>query len=518
MTANARLAGETLAHLAGLGVRDFVVCAGARNAPLVTSLLSVVKEEDLKVYHHFDERCAAFFAIGLSRSSGKPAVVLTTSGTAVAELHPAMIEAYYSGIPLIAVTADRPPTFRGSGAPQAIEQVGIFGPYAPVALDVSSPTDLGAVVAWNRCEPLHLNVCFEEPTKECRIESLPDIPFPNPKQPASTDDPPGLEGFLAPLDGLVVILGELPEDWREDVLSFLVRSGAPVWAEATSGLRESQVLRRQLLQTEKDLAALNMSKVLRIGGVPSLRFWRDLESRLEIEVMSVTKRLFSGLARESRNLVLPNFPPFPEWKPIGKAPDAPARSDLETLLEKHSKSEVAMMRKISEWIDERARVFLGNSLPVREWNLAASIDPAHPDCHANRGANGIDGEVATFLGLSEGGKESWGIFGDLTALYDLNAPSLLSQLGEGRRRIVILNNGGGKIFSRLPGMAALSGPEKQVTENHHATGFQSWAEMWGMEYRKWEAGDDAPALPSGDTVVEVFPDNEASEKFWADWK
>ena len=128
MTVNSRLAATTLGHLAGLGVTEFVICAGARNAPLVMSLLATCQEKGLKVYHHFDERPAAFFAMGLAKRSGHPVAVLTTSGTAVAELLPATIEAYYSGIPLILVTADRPSSVRGSGAPQAIEQPGIFGP------------------------------------------------------------------------------------------------------------------------------------------------------------------------------------------------------------------------------------------------------------------------------------------------------------------------------------------------------------------------------------------------------
>ncbi len=162
-------------------------------------------------------------------------------------------------------------------------------------------------------------------------------------------------------------------------------------------------------------------------------------------------------------------------------------------------------------------MFLGNSLPIREWNLAADGKTAHAHCHANRGANGIDGEIATFLGLSEGAEESWGLFGDLTALYDLNAPALLDQLSPGKRRIVILNNGGGKIFSRLPSMTGLSVKEKQVTENYHQTRFASWSEMWGMNYVQWKAGDDTPELGDSTIVIEVILNNEASEAFWNDW-
>jgi len=517
MTYNAQLSGETLSHLVALGVKDFVVCAGARNAPIVTSLLAVEAEKELQVFHHFDERSAAFFALGLAKSSGVPAAVLTTSGTAVAELHGAVIEAFYAGIPLIAVTADRPSSFRGSGAPQAIEQAGIFGPCAPIALDVQQLADLRGVVAWNQREPLHINVCFEEPTCQCWVDALPEINLPKRMLDQPEDDDLGIEAFVAPRSGLVVILGELPRSWHDGIEEFLHQLQVPIWAEVTSGLRWSKRLADYLLSTEKDLAKLSIHKVLRIGGVPSLRFWRDLENHLELEVMSVTTRPFSGLARASRNLVISEFPRFVEWAPVGEVTPIPSPTDLDSVLEKHPESEVSVVRELSKWIPTDACVFLGNSLPIREWNLAADCKTAHAHCHANRGANGIDGEIATFLGLSEGAEESWGLFGDLTALYDLNAPALLDQLSSGKRRIVILNNGGGKIFSRLPSMTGLSVKEKQVTENHHQTRFASWAEMWGMNYVQWKAGDDTPELGDSTTVIEVILNNEASEAFWNDW-
>src|SRR5690606_9812739 len=125
----ASLAGAALGHLVGLGVRDVVVCAGARNVPLVGSLLAGRRETGLRVRHHFDERTAAFFALGLAKRHRAPVAVVTTSGTAAAELLSAAVEAHYSGLPLVLVTADRPATYRGSGAPQAIEQAGLFGPY-----------------------------------------------------------------------------------------------------------------------------------------------------------------------------------------------------------------------------------------------------------------------------------------------------------------------------------------------------------------------------------------------------
>lgn len=145
---NIGAARELLARVRSLGVTDFCVCAGSRNSPL----LAVIGASDVRVHSFFDERSAAFFAIGRMKLQERPCAVVTTSGTAVAELLPATIEAYYSGLPLILITADRPARYRGTGAPQAIEQPGIFGKYAE--------TD---VEAWCGQGPLHWNVEFDEP-------------------------------------------------------------------------------------------------------------------------------------------------------------------------------------------------------------------------------------------------------------------------------------------------------------------------------------------------------------------
>jgi len=142
---NIAVAREILDRVRRAGVTDFCVCGGSRNAPL----LAVVSGP---VYTFIDERSAAFFALGRAKRDGRPVAVITTSGTAAAELLPAAVEAYYSGVPLLLITADRPARYRGTGAPQAIEQIGLFGRYAETDLD-----------RWSRRGPLHVNVEFDEP-------------------------------------------------------------------------------------------------------------------------------------------------------------------------------------------------------------------------------------------------------------------------------------------------------------------------------------------------------------------
>ena len=145
---NLEVAARLIDEVRGAGAEEFCVCAGSRNSPL----LAVLGSSDARLFSFVDERSAAFFAIGRFKLHGKPVAVVTTSGTAVAEMLPAAVEAYYSGIPLILISADRPARFRGTGAPQSIEQIGIFGVYAETELSI-----------WTRTRPLHLNVEFDEP-------------------------------------------------------------------------------------------------------------------------------------------------------------------------------------------------------------------------------------------------------------------------------------------------------------------------------------------------------------------
>ena len=142
---NLAAARSLLERVLGAGVTDFCVCGGSRNAPLIAVVTG-------NVFTFIDERSAAFFALGRIKRDERPVAVITTSGTAAAELLPATIEAYYSGAPLVLITADRPARFRGTAAPQSIEQVGLFGVYAETDFD-----------RWNRRGPLHINVAFDEP-------------------------------------------------------------------------------------------------------------------------------------------------------------------------------------------------------------------------------------------------------------------------------------------------------------------------------------------------------------------
>ncbi len=141
-------------------IQDFCICAGARNAPFVQLLET---QSDLTRFHFFEERSAAFFALGRSQARGRPVAVVTTSGTAAAECLPAIIEGHYQQIPLLAITADRPSRYRGSGSPQTIEQVGLFSKYVEGVWDCESESESQDWKQWSGQKPFQINLCFEEP-------------------------------------------------------------------------------------------------------------------------------------------------------------------------------------------------------------------------------------------------------------------------------------------------------------------------------------------------------------------
>jgi len=459
------------------GAIDFCACAGSRNAPL----LAVLSESNLSLYSFVDERAAAFFALGRAKLSGRPVVVVTTSGTAVAELLPAAVEAHYSGIALIFITADRPARYRATGAPQAIEQEGIFGVYAG-----------GAGVT-------HVNVEFDEPLIDDAITPLmvnvapPTVEARGSIAHASID-------FARPL----VILGGLHSRDRERVRQFALGLNAPVYAEPLSGLREDVALEPLLITAgERMLTRGNFDGVIRIGNVPAVRFWRDLdESRRDLPLLNFSALPFAGCSRGNVH-------------PIEALPEAPARHEhddgffeddrvqaaaLSGILVDEPHSELAMFRELSRTIPAGARVYLGNSLPIREWDLGAGRDQRGLTIEANRGANGIDGQLSTFFGQCDSSRANVAIVGDLTAIYDSNSPWIVPQLDpELDFRIVIVNNGGGRIFNRVASLRQLNPVTRErIIENTHSLHFADWARMWGI----------------GNRVTELRPDGEASQRAW----
>ncbi|MBL9130759.1 MAG: hypothetical protein JNG86_06140, partial [Verrucomicrobiaceae bacterium] len=381
---------HTLERLARLGVREVCVAAGARNAPLVAALAD---SRGVRLWNFFEERSAAFFALGRILVDRRPVAVVTTSGTAAAELLPAAIEAYYQGLPLILVTADRPERFRGSGAPQAIEQEGLFGVYA-------RPFDSADLSG-----PLHLNLCLDEP-----LTPAPGVDFDT----HSVSRSPSLKHHVSRITpDLVLAAGLHPADTAL-VAPVLVKLGLPIVAEATANLHLFRELHPLLVHGgEKALRQFQARKLLRVGAVPSWRFWRDLENRPEVEVVNFSRASFPGLARREN---VSTWPLEAVLDLEGTDTPVPMPPMISPDFAGFPLSEPTWMRHLQKTLPSTARVFLGNSLPIREWNLAMLHSEKKGQFFANRGANGIDGLISTFLGVAASHEdESWLILGDLSA-------------------------------------------------------------------------------------------------------
>ncbi|MFC7338667.1 thiamine pyrophosphate-binding protein [Haloferula chungangensis] len=499
------------------GIREFVVCAGARNAALVAVLVQAESAGHVTLRRHFEERSAGFFALGRTMSNGEPCAVVTTSGTAVAELLPAVIEARYQGRPLVAITADRPAAYRGSGAPQAINQIGIFGEHA-------GSGDLGG---WDRRSPWHLNVELEEAFEAGEWQGPGHVAMSHqivwPRLAVS-----GLARWLKEdlYRGLVLMIGGLDPDEREEVFHFALDLEVPVVAEGTSGLREA-LAALALPDPDRTLKAKPPGKILRLGAVPSGRFWRDLEDLPKVDVWNVCRSGYSGLARGSQTITGDVGRVVKALGEIESADDAldylPGCSrryaEIDELLEAYPDSEPAMVRTISHYAALGSGVFVGNSLPIREWNLFAQRDRPIPEVSANRGVNGIDGQISTWLGASAAKEDSWCVLGDLTAMYDLAAPAMLGQVVTKGRVLVVINNGGGQIFSRVPRLQSMGQRGSELMQNPHSVSLEGWAAMWGMDYLSIRTADDFDALEAAEKMllVELVPSPSETVAFWKRW-
>ena len=502
---SATLAKGVLDAIRTAGVEDLCVCPGGRNAEWVRLLSSSAQ---FRVTWFYEERAAAFFAVGRIKATGKPTAVVTTSGTAVGELLPATMEAHYSGLPLVLLTADRPRRFRGSGAPQAAEQVGLFGVYA-TCVDLEGDDRIGPNVI-RPDGPTHINTCFEDPIGEGgEVAAGTEV---------VVDRRTAIFDFLAATQRPIVIVGALHPRERATVKSFLSALDAPSYAEGPSGLRDTAGLwlgHDLLARARRN--GYDCDGVLRIGGVPTLRAWRDLEDRYsEVPVMSVSERPFSGLARKSRIAVgildesLDGKPPATASSQAFREEDRRLGVLVDELLAAEPTSEPGIVRALSARIPTGASVYLGNSLPVREWDLAAVRDRDF-EVSASRGLNGIDGQLSTFLGTCTRDRQNWAVLGDLTALYDLGGAWPIRQMDPDiQASIVILNNGGGRIFDRMF--------DEKAFQNEHSISFENWAKLWGLGYQRCEQADGLEPAKGGPRVIEMVPNREATDRFWKEYR
>jgi 2-succinyl-5-enolpyruvyl-6-hydroxy-3-cyclohexene-1-carboxylate synthase len=556
-TLNLRSAEALVDGLARAGLQHVVVCPGSRSTPLAVALL---RHPGVRVWMHVDERSAGFFGLGMARASGRPVALLCSSGTAAANFLPAIVEAFLSRVPLIALTADRPVEVRGWGAAQTIDQDDLFGSHVKLYAELPIPEDRDdllrqvrltgartvAVASSAPAGPVHLNAPFREPLLP---GSLADFPLPSAdgfEVPVAADTLPdparigALAGMIAERARGIIVCG--PDDDRRlaSAASRLAAvTGYPVLADPLSGVRSgphdrSLVIDRYdaFLRDPATAGRLRPEVVIRVGAIPTskplllfmqgsgaeyhlvldrLPGWRDPFFLATDVIDGTPARTLEALADALASAAAGPGPWAAEWLEVQRQTSAGIAQaiDGEEMFEGRVYAELASL------LPDGATLVAGSSMPVRDLD---TFFPGSERCVrflSNRGANGIDGVISTALGVAAMGEGPIVLgIGDLSFFHDMNG-LLAAKLHQLDATIVVTNNDGGGIFSFLP---QATQTDRETFETLFGTpiglDIGAVAALYGATFTRavsWESFREAVAAGVGGMglhIVEVVTDRE----------
>jgi 2-succinyl-5-enolpyruvyl-6-hydroxy-3-cyclohexene-1-carboxylate synthase len=505
-------------ELVRCGTAGACTSPGSRSTPLV---LSLVREPRLRCWSHVDERVAGFFALGLGKATGRPAVVTCTSGTAAAHYLPAVVEASEARVPLIVLTADRPPELREVGAGQAIDQLKLYGDHVRWFFDVGTHTATPERLRWMRalaCRavwtalgdrpgPVHLNFALreplvleaplpeEEPGGGGRPDGRPWVV----RQTAVARDASGLRGALAGARRPLVIAGRDERGTAAAVAGFAERAAVPLLADPLSGARRgaAAVAHYDALLRDAGFAADHAPDlVIRAGDLPTskpLRQWlaaldgaRQVALDPEGAWQDPTAAVTDWLAVDAGALAAAaaDAEAEPGWLEGWRGADAAAAEAMAATVPDDEITEPGVAVVLAD-LPADATVFTASSMPVRDVETFWPGRDDPPRALAHRGANGIDGTVAAAFGAAAAGDGPVVLhIGDVALAHDLGALLCAPRLGLALT-IVLVDNGGGGIFDFLP-----VATQTDAFEEHVATptglDFARAADLFGLGY-------DAPA-------------------------
>jgi len=520
-TPNTLWASVLVETLVRLGLAHVVVSPGSRSTPLA---LAVARSPRLRRTVMLDERSAAFFALGLARRSRRPVALVCTSGSAVANYFPAVVEAHEAGVPLLVLTADRPPEMRACHSGQTIDQQKIFGDYVRWQHEVAVPEATvsllrylrqTAVQAWRAAAdspagPVHLNLPFRDPLapptaagETVVIDGLDDGFFDHLDRPTDPSDAAQSARLRVETSRGVIVAGQAdpadPAGYVRAVLDVAGRTGWPVLADALSPLRFHAPAGAPIVTTydtvlrdEGTARTLRPGQVLCLGGWPTskvLRTWlersgarcllladgavnRDaLHLRTEQRAAAVERLTVEGLAGTDD-----------AYRVRWLRAEAEARTRLDEALE----AEDRLFEWKASWLLARTLPAgvtwcVASSMPVRDLEYFVPAGKTGLRVQCSRGANGIDGTLSTALGAAEGGPPAVLLTGDLAFLHDSNGLLAAAAL-RGSLTVVLINNAGGGIFEHLP-IAAHEPPFEELFATPQTVDIAALVRAHGLEHR-----------------------------------
>jgi 2-succinyl-5-enolpyruvyl-6-hydroxy-3-cyclohexene-1-carboxylate synthase len=499
------------------GLTDACLAPGSRSAPLA---LALAADPRIRVHVHLDERSGGFFALGASKASGRPALVLSTSGTAAAHLHPAVLEARHARVGLLVCTADRPPELHDTGAPQTTDQVKLFGGAVRFFADLGPDAHPEAMASWRPIAarayieaagppagPVQLNLAFREPLVPDAGTEIPEVPGRPAGRPWVVSHPARLEGpaglrerLLAAERGLVVAGWGSPPEAHE--VAFWL--GWPLLADAISGNRSSGTditAYEALLRVPGFAAAHRPDLVVRFGAALTSKTataWLDA-SIPQIVVDPDGAWLDPQRAAAERVAALPDVRDlsihgmgrwYDDWQTVEEV----ARHALDGFLDADDQPfEGRVARDVAAVCTDRtAALVVASSMPVRDLEAFAGV--VSHRVFSNRGVNGIDGFNSTVLGVAAVAGPAVGLSGDLAFLHDIGG-----LYGAARRDIdavlVVVDNDGGGIFNFLPQADLPEETFEALFGTPHGLDLMAVAGAYGIPAeRVTKAGDLPPAL------------------------
>jgi 2-succinyl-5-enolpyruvyl-6-hydroxy-3-cyclohexene-1-carboxylate synthase len=508
------------------GVRDVVLAPGARSAPLAYECFEADRIGLLRLHVRADERTAGFLALGLAKGSGAPAAVLTTSGTAAANLHPAVLEAWHAHVPLIAITASRPRSLINTGSNQTTDQDQLFGrhvrAYAGLSdevldhrswrFEVSRILTAATGLRTRMPGPAQLNVEFSEPLLPA--ESAWPPPAPDLVITASENS---AEPTVLP-DGsqTVIIAGDSSPEMGRAIADFAVQAGVPLMAEPSSNARRGEAA----LSTYRLLLSSTLTEEIErvvVFGRPTLsRPVSRLLARDDLELVVVSEYadwIDPGRAASlvTDGVKLPE-PADSGWFDAWQQAEKSVRERLDALLggQPHFTGP-ALAATVWTALGADDALFAGSSSPIRDLDLAP-ITAASPSTYANRGLSGIDGNVSTAAGIALAlERPTHALLGDLTALHDVTGLVIARSEPRPDLRIVVANDDGGSLFATLEqGEPAHMGAFERLFGTPQGLRFEALAAAAGIGYRRAEAAEELSQIlaepPAGVELVEAVID------------